>query len=99
MASASDAGQQAAGGAARRAAAAAEAAYAKHTTAWQKRQDGKSTSEMWDWLKPIAEYGSPPGAGGAPPIVVAEYLQALCGKRLSATNPTVAYKNHMNCIK
>ena len=54
---------------------------------------------MWDWLKPIAEYGSPPGAGGAPPPIVAEYLQALCGKRLSATNPTVAYKNHMNCIK
>lgn len=91
MASTSGGGSAAGGGA-------AAAAYDKLIKAWQKRQDGKSSSEMWDRFKPLAEYGAAPH-DGAPAPIVGVFLQALCGKRLSAANPTVANKNHSNCNK
>lgn len=41
-------------------------------------------------------HGDPP-AEGMPAPVQAVKLRALCGKELSASNPSSAYKNHKNC--
>jgi hypothetical protein len=52
---------------------------------WKKRQDGKSSTVMWDYFKPMLIYGDPP-AEGQPKPVVGVKVQTLCDKLLSAGN-------------
>jgi hypothetical protein len=64
----------------------------KHTDKYQslyksrkKSQDGKSSTAMWDYFKPVLIYGDPP-AEGQPKPVVGVQVQTLCDKLLSAGN-------------
>lgn len=70
--------------------------------AWQKRNNGKSNTEFWDYLKPDLDYvGVQPGHApppGAQPVAVV-LVGIGCNKRLSAKNPSDTGKNHKNCAR
>jgi hypothetical protein len=65
---------------------------------WKKRQDGKSSTVMWDYFKPMLIYGDPP-AEGQPKPVVGVKVQTLCDKLLSAGNVSDTFSGHKNCQK
>lgn len=70
--------------------------------AWQKRKNGKSNTEFWDYLKPELQYaGVEPGQTPPPGAVpVGVLLVGIgCNKRLSAKNPSDTGKNHKSCVK
>jgi hypothetical protein len=67
---------------------------------YRKRQDGKSQTAFWDYLKPELQFeGVKPGESpppGAVPVGVG--LRAIgCGKLLSSINPSDSGKNHKSC--